>query len=148
MTGIFVYPSKLTVISNMEGDRVLQSIGLQEGEVHHLVIVLQKNYTQSEGGLQSGRNICSIYMNGNRNIHFAFENESNFGTGALAIGQDSTDFSLYMMRYYPRPLSSADCLMNFINTIIDGQATQNGSSKNTVRLVFMIHCDFIQPFFP
>lgn len=135
MTGIFVYPSKLTVISNMEGDRVLQSIGLQEGEVHHLVIVLQKNYTQSEGGLQAGRNICSIYMNGNRNIHFAFENESNFGTGALAIGQDSTDFSLYMMRYYPRPLSSADCLMNFINTIIDGQEfTRSGvrASNNIV----------------
>lgn len=113
--GIFLYPTKLVVLGNLERDGVLQSIGLEEGEIHHITIVFQRNY-----GNNAGANLCSIYMNGIRNIHFSFSSTPDFGDGCLKVGQDSTDFCLYMMRFYNRALESGEVLANFINTIVDG----------------------------
>lgn len=124
--GVYVYPTKLTVLNSSAADSVLQSIGLQEGVVHHLAVVFQRDY-----GGTTGRNLCSIYMNGNRNIHFSFNSDSSFGTGSLTIGQDSTDFSLYMIRFYDKPLSSADVLANFVNTIIDGVEFTRSGVRNS-----------------
>lgn len=113
--GIFLYPTKLVVLGNLERDGILQSIGLEEGEIHHITIVFQRNY-----GNNAGANLCSIYMNGIRNIHFSFSSTPDFGDGCLKVGQDSTDFNLYMMRFYNRALESGEVLANFINTIVDG----------------------------
>ena len=120
--GIFLYPTRLVVLASSAQNEILQRIGLQEGVIHHIVIVFQQNYNTI-----AGRNICSIYMNGNRNIHFAYDGDASFGDGNLEIGQDSTDFYLYMMRFYEPAtggytgvLDSAKVLSNFINTIIDG----------------------------
>ena len=113
--GIFLYPTKLVVLGNLNQNTVLQSIGLEEGEVHHITIVFQKGY-----GTITGRNLCTIYMNGIRNIHFSYDGTATFGDGFLKVGQYSTDFCLYMMRFYDRALESGEVLSNFINTIVDG----------------------------
>ncbi|MBR3467888.1 MAG: hypothetical protein IKH15_11810 [Bacteroidales bacterium] len=113
--GIFLYPTKLVVLGNLNQNTVLQSIGLEEGEVHHITIVFQKGY-----GTVTGRNLCTIYMNGIRNIHFSYDGTATFGDGFLKVGQYSTDFCLYMMRFYNRALESGEVLANFINTIVDG----------------------------
>ena len=124
--GIYLYPTKLVVLADSAQNEVLQRIGLEEGEIHHIVIVLQRNY----GGV-SGRNLCSIYMNGCRNIHFSYDGTATFGDGNLEIGQASTDFYLYMMRFYEKSLESGDVLANFINTIVDGdEFTRAGVSKD------------------
>lgn len=120
--GIYLYPTKLTVLSNSEQNETLQSIGLEEGAIHHIVIVFQRNY-----GGHIGSNLCSIYMNGTRNITFSYGGDATFGNGYLEIGQRSTDFYLYMMRFYMRSLESGDVLTNFINTIVDGsEFTRSG----------------------
>ena len=124
--GVFLYPSKLTILCNDKQNRTLQSIGLQENTVHHLTIVFQRGY-----GGNVDRNLCSIYMNGNRNIHFEYGGQSLFGNGYLRIGQDSTDFFLYMMRVYNKALSSSAVLANFINTVIDGmEFTRSGVKQS------------------
>lgn len=113
--GIYLYPTKLAVLSQLNQNAVLQSIGLEEGEVHHITIVFQKGYAT-----KTGWNLCTIYMNGIRNIHFSYDGTATFGDGHLKVGQDSTDFCLYMMRFYDRALESGEVLANFINTIVDG----------------------------
>lgn len=122
--GIYIYPSKLTVLNSAGGSdsmKTLQSIGLQEDAIHHIVIVLQRDYAGS------GKNLCSIYMNGCRNIHFEYTGTSDWGSSPLVIGQTSTDICVYMMRYYEAALQDSQVLANFINTIIDGdEFTRSG----------------------
>lgn len=131
--GIFLYPTRLEVLATSAQNSTLQRIGLQEGEVHHITIVFQKNY---DG--KAGQNLCSIYMNGCRNIHFSYDGEARFGDGSLEIGQSSTDFYLYMMRFYEPVtggstgvLSSQDVLANFINTIVDGDEFTRAGVKES-----------------
>ena len=114
--GIYIFPTKLTVLNSSDGSdnaKVLQSVGLQEDVIHHIVIVFQQDYAFT------GNNICSIYVNGTRNIHFDYSGTAIYGTSPLVIGQQSTDFYLYMMRFYEKALESSDVLANFINTIKD-----------------------------
>ena len=122
--GIYIYPTKLTVLNSAGGSstvKTLQSIGLKEGTIHHIVIVLQRDYAGT------GNCLCSIYMNGNRNIHFEYSTSSEFGDSPLVIGQASTDVCVYMMRYYEEALQDQQVLANFINTIIDGdEFTRSG----------------------
>lgn len=112
--GVLLYPSRLTVLGVDETNSTLQSIGLEEGRTHHVVIVFHRDYAGS------GQNLCSIYMNGIRNIHFSYSGTTSFGDGALHIGQGSTDMYLYMMRIYNKALEGSDVLANFISTITDG----------------------------
>ena len=112
--GIFIYPTRLVVLANSAQNATLQSIGLEEGAIHHITIVFHKGYADV-----SGRNLCTIYMNGIRNIHFSYDGDATFGNGYVKIGQDSTDFFLYMMRIYDSALNSGGVLANFINTITD-----------------------------
>lgn len=115
--GIYIFPTKLTVLNSSDGSdnaKVLQSVGLQEDVIHHITIVFHKNYDST------GNNLCSIYVNGTRNIHFAYSGTTNYGSSPLVIGQQSTDFYLYMMRFYEKALEGSDVLANFINTIKDG----------------------------
>ena len=114
--GIYIYPTKLTVLNSADGSdstKVLQSVGLQEDVIHHIVIVFHHDYDFT------GNNLCSIYVNGTRNIHFDYSGTATYGNSPLVIGQQSTDFYLYMMRFYNKALESSDVLKNYINTIVD-----------------------------
>ena len=112
--GIIIHPNKLTVLTTGNRNTILQSIGLEENEIAHIVIVIQREY----GG--SNQNLCSVYINGNRSVHFSFTGNARFGNGYVVMGQDATDTYIYMMRSYNKALESGDVLANFINTITDG----------------------------
>lgn len=114
--GIRIYPTKIVVYSNLETDEITQSVNLDENRITHLCITWVKNY-----GETSGRNLCSIYVNGISNVNFAYQGPSIFwGPGAnLTIGQQHTDAYLYRMRVYGTALSSQAVFNNFLNCITD-----------------------------
>ena len=113
--GVIVYPTQIMVLGTQERSEVLQSCGLCEDAITHIMVVVQKNYT----GIQ-GRNLVSVYINGIPNISFAYGSTSTFGTGGLSLGQNKTDFYFYMMRVYDRPLEGQDAKACFLNAVIDG----------------------------
>lgn len=113
--GVIVYPTQIMVLGTQERSEVLQSCGLCEDSITHIMVVIQKNYT----GIQ-GRNLVSVYINGIPNISFAYGSTSTFGTGGLSLGQNKTDFYFYMMRVYDRPLEGQDAKACFLNAVIDG----------------------------
>ena len=113
--GITIYPTKVKVFgSNEHSAETVQSAGFDENEIVHLTVTFVKDY-----GDQSGRNLCSVYINGISNVCFAFQGTSNFGTGSLHIGQDDTDVYLYKMRVYGVALESQQVFNNFLNCAIE-----------------------------
>ena len=123
--GIIIYPTKITVLGSAERDVDYQSINFSENTMTHICITILKGY---EG--QSGKNLCSVYINGISNVNFDFDGSSSFGDGSLVIGQAHTDAYLYKMRIYGSALESGAVFNNFLNCIVDG-VEFNRSELNT-----------------
>lgn len=113
--GIIVYPTKITVWGQSERDEDYQTINLSENKMTHICITFTKGYE----GL-SGKNLCSVYINGTSNVCFAFSGSSSFGDGNFTIGQAETDTYLYKMRVYGTALEPGAVFNNFLNCIFDG----------------------------
>lgn len=113
--GLFIYPTKITVIGSNESDEIKQSVMLSENTITHLVITFTRDYENV-----STRNLCSIYVNGISNVNFAFDGGSSFGNGDFRIGHPGTDVYLYKMRVYGTALDSNAVLNNFLNSIMLG----------------------------
>lgn len=129
--GIQVYPTKVVVLGSAEQDEDYQTVNFSENAMTHICITLLKGY---EGN--SGKNLCSVYVNGISNVCFDFDGSSSFGNGALTIGQAHTDAYLYKMRVYGVALESGAVFNNFLNCIVDGVEFNraNLNSKNDVLL--------------
>lgn len=112
--GLIIYPTKIQVVSNREREELSQEVGLSENTITHLCITWQKNYAGT------GKNLCSIYVNGIPNVTFEYNVNSEFGEGSLQLGQNSTDTYLYMMRIYNRALEGTEILANMLNAVING----------------------------
>ena len=112
--GIVVYPTKIVVFGSNERSEVVQMSNYSENKITHFCVTFTKNY----GGV-SGRNLCSVYINGISNVNFAFNGASSFGTGNLVIGQTNTDVYLYKMRVYGTALDAQSVFNNFLNAIFD-----------------------------
>ena len=113
--GLKLYPTKVLVLGTTEQSEVLQNVGMCEDVMTHVVVVLQKAY-----GGNASMNLCSIYLNGIPNVTFSFAAGSSFGNGALTIGQDKTDFNLYLMRIYDKALDGQSVKANMLNAFMDG----------------------------
>lgn len=139
--GILVYPTKITVWGTSERDEDYQSINFSENTMTHICVTFLKGY---EG--QTGKNLCSVYINGISNVNFAFDGQTSFGNGSLVIGQAHTDAYLYKMRVYGEALESGAVFNNFLNCIVDGvefnRATLN--TKNDVLLGTSVDYDLVK----
>ena len=113
--GLFIYPTKITVIGSNERDDIMQSVMLSENTITHLAITFTRDYENVPT-----RNLCSIYVNGISNVNFAFDGGSSFGNGDFRIGHPDTDAYLYKMRVYGTALDSNAVLNNFLNSIMFG----------------------------
>lgn len=113
--GIIIYPTKITVFGQSERDEDYQSINISENKMTHICITFTKDY---EG--ESGKNLCSVYINGISNVCFDFSGTSSFGDGDFTIGQPDTDTYLYKMRVYGDALEPGAVFNNFLNCIFDG----------------------------
>ena len=113
--GILIYPTKITVWGSSERDEDYQSINFSENTMTHICVTILKSY---EG--QSGKNLCSVYINGISNVNFEFDGQSSFGNGTLVIGQSHTDAYLYKLRVYGSALESGAVFNNFLNCVVDG----------------------------
>lgn len=112
--GFILYPTQVLVLGTSERSEVLQSCGICEDSIIHIMLTLTKNYSAV-----SGRNLATLYINGIPNVSFSYGSVSAFGTGGLEIGQDKTDVYLYSMRIYDRPLEGSQVRDNFLNAIIE-----------------------------
>lgn len=139
--GIIIYPTKIVVWGSSERDEDYQSINFSENAMTHICVTILKNY---EG--QSGKNLCSVYINGISNVNFAFDGQSSFGNGSLTIGQAHTDAYLYKMRVYGSALESGAVFNNFLNCIVDGvefnRSTLN--RQNDVLLGTAVNYDLVK----
>lgn len=123
-TGVILFPTKIVVMSNGQKLITPQSVNLDEEVVTHITIVFQRN------AMNSGRNLCRIYVNSVQNAVFEYGGNNHFGNGMLRIGQASSDVYLYMFRQYlNRVLEESDVLSNFMNTL-GGSSVYN---RNEVR---------------
>lgn len=118
--GFLLYPNKVIVLSSTNHDES-QGVGICEDVITHVVITIHKNYNTT-----TGKNICSIYLNGIPNVSFEFSGSDTFGTGVLELGQQNTDLFLYMMRVYNVALEGQAVLTNFFNAIFDGSNISHG----------------------
>ena len=132
--GVIVYPTKIQVFGSRERDELAQEVGLSEDTITHLTITWQKDYAGT------GKNLCTVYVNGIPNVTFEYNVNSTFGNGVLQLGQDSTDTYLYMMRMYSRALEGTEVLANMLNAIINGVEF----NRQTVRDNNAIMTDTIQ----
>ena len=139
--GILIYPTKVTVLTNGERDVDSQSVNFSENAMTHICITILRKYEQREG-----KNLCSVYVNGISNACFSFTNASDFGDGALTIGQEHTDVYLYKMRVYGAALESGAVLNNFLNCIVDGVEFNRGqiSEKNNILYGNDINYDMVK----
>ena len=139
--GILIYPTKITVWGTSERDEDYQSINFSENTMTHICVTFLKGY---EG--MTGKNLCSVYINGISNVNFAFDGNSSFGNGSLVIGQAHTDAYLYKMRVYGEALESGAVFNNFLNCVVDGvefnRATLN--TKNDVLLGTAVDYDLVK----
>lgn len=119
--GFALYPTKVVVFSSAHHDEEQQGVGLCENVITHIAVTIQKNYNDT-----AGKNLCTIYINGIPNVSFDFLGSESFGEGSLLMGQDNTDFHLYMMRVYETALGDEAVLANFYNAIFDGGNTSHG----------------------
>ena len=92
--GIILFPTKIQVLGTTSRVHVGQSVNLFEDSILHVVVVFHRRYANT------AYNLCQIYVNGIRQAVFLYDGGENFGTGHLRIGQDSSDFYLYMLRIY------------------------------------------------
>ena len=124
--GIILFPTKILILSTGNRQITPQSVNLDEDEITHIAIVLQRNYANS------GKNLCRIYVNSYQNAVFEYSGSATFGNGHLKIGQESTDTYLYMMRLYDnKVLEENDILGNFLNVLIDNdEYNRNGIRKD------------------
>ena len=113
--GLKLYPTKVLMLGTTEQSEVLQEVGMCEDVMTHVVVVLQKAY-----GGDASKNLCSIYLNGIPNVTFSFSAGSTFGNGSLTIGQERTDFNLYLMRIYDKALDGQMVKANMLNAFMDG----------------------------
>lgn len=113
--GLKLYPTKVLMLGTTEQSEVLQEVGMCEDVMTHVVVVLQKAY-----GGDASKNLCSIYLNGIPNVSFSFAAGSSFGNGSLTIGQERTDFNLYLMRIYDKALDGQMVKANMLNAFMDG----------------------------
>ena len=113
--GLFIYPTKIVMFGQSERDEDFQSVNIAENRITHICITMVKSYE-----MQSGKNVCSVYINGISNVSFAFDGSSSFGTGNLVIGQPDTDVYLYKMRVYGSALEAQAVFNNFLNCVFDG----------------------------
>ncbi len=139
--GILVYPTKIVVWGSSERDEDYQTVNFSENAMTHICVTLLKGY---EGN--SGKNICSVYVNGISNVNFAFDGQSSFGNGSLTIGQAHTDAYLYKMRIYGSALESRAVLNNFLNCIVDGVEFYRSvvNQKNDVLLGPSVDYDLVK----
>lgn len=139
--GILIYPTKIVVWGSSERDEDYQTVNFSENAMTHICVTLLKGY---EGN--SGKNICSVYVNGISNVNFAFDGQSSFGNGSLTIGQAHTDAYLYKMRIYGAALESRAVLNNFLNCIIDGVEFNRSvvNQKNDVLLGPSVDYDLVK----
>ena len=113
--GIQIFPTKIIVWGSAERDEDYQMVNISENKITHLCVTFVKGY---EG--ESGKNLCSIYINGISNVNFSFDGTSSFGDGNFSIGQPDTDAYLYKMRVYGFALEPQAVFNNFLNCIFDG----------------------------
>lgn len=123
--GLKLYPTKLELLTSNEQDTVTQTLQLNEDEMLHVALVLQRDYQNS------GHNLAQVYVNGMPQLNFEYGGTSSFGDGVVKLGQDATDLYLYMMRVYDTAFDSSQVLTNFLNTITDGvDFTREGVRKD------------------
>ena len=139
--GIIVYPTKIVVYTNAERNEDVQCVNFSENAMTHICVTILRNY---EG--ESGKNICSVYINGIANVSFSFTNASTFGDGGLHIGQENTDAYLYKMRVYPFALEPRAVFSNLLNCIIDGVEFSRSdlNAKNNILLGSKVDYDLVQ----
>lgn len=114
--GIVLFPTRLQLHSNVRSLEEYQRLDLPEGRLIHLAIVFQQNY----GG--TGLNLCRIFVNGCENCTFEYSGTTRFvgeGGNPVRMGQNSTDFYLYMMRSYNSALEGPAILTNFLNAMVE-----------------------------
>ena len=119
--GIILFPTKIQVLGSENRDKVVQSVNLFEDSILHVMVVFQRQYSQT------AYNLCHIYVNGIRQAVFLFDGGGTFGTGHLVMGQESSDLYLYMMRVYEKPLEDTDVLTNLLNQLGSGTSDMSRS---------------------
>ena len=122
--GIILFPTKIQVLGSTARNLVGQSVNLYEDSILHVMIVFQRRYADTI------YNLCHIYVNGIRQAVFLYEGGISFGNGYLRIGQESSDFYLYMMRIYEQidnlgltgVLEDSGVLTNILNQLGRGSS--------------------------
>lgn len=109
--GLVLFPTRLVCLTAAQRSQDYQQVNLTENSINHVVLVFITNYSGN------GRNLCQCYVNGVSN--FVFEYTGSFGDGEIVMGQDASDFSLYMYRTYTRALESNEVKDNFLNAMIE-----------------------------
>lgn len=109
--GLVLFPTRLVCLTTAQRSQDYQQVNLTENSINHIVLVFTTNYSGN------GRNLCQCYVNGVSN--FVFEYTGGFGDGEIVMGQDASDFSLYMYRTYTRALESNEVKDNFLNAMIE-----------------------------
>lgn len=139
--GIQIYPTKISVYGYSEQQTDYQTVNFSENAMTHICITILKQY---EG--VSGKNLCSVYVNGKSNVCFSFQADSSFGEGSLVIGQAHTDAYLYRMRVYGSALESGAVFNNFLNCIVDGIEFNRATltEKNNVLLGSDVNYDLVK----
>lgn len=124
--GIILFPTRLVVLSAQEKQYIYQKIDLPEDMIIHVAVVLQRNY----GGI--GRHLCRIFINGRENVTFEYTStlfDANTPFNYVRMGQQSTDFYLYMMRNYTQALEGSAVMANYLNALIDTAETSKIGEK-------------------
>ena len=109
--GLVLFPTRLVCLTAAQRSQDYQQVNLTENSINHVVLIFTTNYSGN------GRNLCQCYVNGVSN--FVFEYTGSFGDGEIVMGQDASDFSLYMYRTYTRALESNEVKDNFLNAMIE-----------------------------
>ena len=116
--GLVLYPTRLLIMTDNERQELFQQLLLSENRIIHLAIVVQRNYASN-----SATNLVRIFVNGCENVTFAIQNSSKLFIDSafnnLIIGQQSSDFYLYMMRQYNKALSGQQIINNYLNALIE-----------------------------
>lgn len=119
--GLIVYPTKVVMFGSYVHNETVQSVELSENQMTHIVVTMIKRY-----GGESGRNLCSVYVNGISNVNFDI-GSSTFGNGSLYIGQSDTDVYLYKMRVYGTALDARSVLNNYLNCMVSSMGLSRES---------------------
>ncbi len=116
--GLVLFPTRLVCLTAAQSGLV----NLTEDSINHITLVFTVNYSGN------GRNLCQCYVNGVSN--FVFEYTGGFGAGEITMGQDASDFTLYMYRTYTRALESNEVKDNFLNALIETAERNRGDIRD------------------